>query len=104
MEIKIDLRKNLQENASDYFDKSKKAKLKIPKVQKAMTITTKKLEKAKQKKDLTEKSKKTLVKKRKTEWFEKFHWFNSSENFLVIAGKDMHSNEILVKKYMEKER
>jgi len=27
---------------------------------------------------------------RKTFWFEKFHWFITSENYLVIGGKDAH--------------
>jgi predicted ribosome quality control (RQC) complex YloA/Tae2 family protein len=37
-------------------------------------------------------------------WFrqwEKFHWFISSENFLVIGGKDMQQNEQLVKKHLK---
>ena len=35
------------------------------------------------------------------EWFEKFRWFTSSEGFLVVAGKDVVSNEVLIKKYTE---
>lgn len=41
-------------------------------------------------------------KNRKVFWFEKFSWFITSENFLVIGGKDAHQNEVLVKKYMDK--
>ncbi len=37
------------------------------------------------------------------EWFEKFHWFISSDGFLVVAGKDTVSNEVLVKKYATQE-
>ena len=33
------------------------------------------------------------------EWYEKFRWFISSDGFLVVAGKDAVSNEVLVKKY-----
>ena len=29
-----------------------------------------------------------IVKQRKVYWFEKFFWFVSSENYLVIAGRD----------------
>ena len=39
---------------------------------------------------------------RKTFWFEKFHWFITSENYLVIAGRDAQQNELIVKRYMEK--
>jgi predicted ribosome quality control (RQC) complex YloA/Tae2 family protein len=45
---------------------------------------------------------KDMNKNRKTFWFEKFHWFVTSENFLVIGGKDAHQNELIVKKYMDK--
>jgi hypothetical protein len=39
---------------------------------------------------------------RKPHWFEKFIWFISSENFLVLCGRDAQQNEILVKRYMDK--
>lgn len=31
--------------------------------------------------------------------FEKFLWFISSENYLVIAGRDQQQNEMIVKRY-----
>lgn len=39
---------------------------------------------------------------RKVFWFEKFDWFISSENYLVIAGKNAQQNEVLVKRYLNK--
>jgi len=39
---------------------------------------------------------------RKIFWFEKFDWFISSENYLIISGKNAQQNEALVKKYMNK--
>ncbi|KNE72024.1 hypothetical protein AMAG_20427 [Allomyces macrogynus ATCC 38327] len=41
-----------------------------------------------------------LAKLRKPMWFEKFHWCITSENYLVLGGKDMHQNETLVKRYL----
>ena len=32
--------------------------------------------------------------------FEKFFWFISSENYLVIGGRDQQQNELVVKKYL----
>ena len=32
----------------------------------------------------------------------RFYWFISSDNFLVIAGRDAQQNELLVRKYMDK--
>lgn len=39
---------------------------------------------------------------RKPYWFEKFHWFISSENYLVVSGRDAQQNELLVKRYLRK--
>lgn len=39
---------------------------------------------------------------RKQFWFEKFYWFISSENYLVITGRDFQQNEMIVKKYLKK--
>jgi predicted ribosome quality control (RQC) complex YloA/Tae2 family protein len=34
-------------------------------------------------------------------WYEQFRWFHTSDDFLVIGGRDAESNETVVKKYME---
>lgn len=39
---------------------------------------------------------------RKSYWFERFHWFISSENYLVLSGRDAQQNELLVKRYLRK--
>lgn len=39
-------------------------------------------------------------KKHRKKWFEKFHWFLSSDGFLVIGGKDAKQNEMIISKYM----
>jgi hypothetical protein len=44
-----------------------------------------------------------LVKKREPEWYERFHWFESSEGFLVLAGRDASTNEVLINRYTEEE-
>jgi predicted ribosome quality control (RQC) complex YloA/Tae2 family protein len=43
-----------------------------------------------------------LTSLRKVHWFEKFNWFVSSENYLVLAGRDAQQNEQLVKKHLDK--
>ncbi|KAK6051559.1 hypothetical protein COOONC_10939 [Cooperia oncophora] len=40
------------------------------------------------------------AKVRKEMWFEKFIWFISSENYVVIVGRDAQQNELLVKRYL----
>ncbi|KAJ1816090.1 hypothetical protein LPJ56_002459 [Coemansia sp. RSA 2599] len=42
----------------------------------------------------------TMTQQRKPLWFEKFAWFISSDGYLMLAGHDMHQNELLVKRYL----
>ncbi|WP_276257496.1 ribosome rescue protein RqcH [Haloglomus litoreum] len=35
-------------------------------------------------------------------WFERFRWFHTSDDFLVIGGRNADQNEELVKKYMDR--
>ncbi|CAM9889865.1 unnamed protein product, partial [Ectocarpus sp. 8 AP-2014] len=44
--------------------------------------------------------KRSLQVARKVYWFEKFNWFISSENYLVIGGRNAQQNEVVVKKYL----
>jgi len=99
MRIELELKKSLMENANAYFEKSKKAKKKLEGLKKAITDTSKKIEGLKEKKASVQEKK--LLKKRKKEWYEKFHWFYSSDGLLVLAGRDAQSNEELIKKHME---
>lgn len=38
---------------------------------------------------------------RKAYWWERFNWFISSENYLVLSGRDAQQNELLVKRYLK---
>ncbi|WP_455240787.1 ribosome rescue protein RqcH [Methanothermobacter tenebrarum] len=101
--ITLDATKSLEENAESYYEKAKKAKKKIGGVEDAIRQTKDKIEEIKEKREITLK-KISLPEKRvkkKLKWFEKFRWFISSQGFLVLAGRDATTNEILVKKYME---
>lgn len=105
MEVEISLNKSVDENAGTFFNLAKKAKNKLEGAKKALTESNKKLEKLKKEEDkhLVEKEKKERKKLRKKEWYEKFHWFVSSEEFLCVGGKDATSNEIIVKKHADKD-
>lgn len=105
MEIEFDLTKSVDENAGTYFNLAKKAKKKLQGAKDALEVSKKKLEKLQKEEDkfMEEEKKKQEKKERKKEWYEKFHWFISSEDFLCIGGKDATSNEIVVKKHTDKE-
>jgi len=60
-----------------------------------LEIEIKKERERQEKKKIIER--KTLSKK----WFEKFVWSISTNGFLIVAGKDATTNEILIKKYMD---
>ncbi|CAF1615595.1 unnamed protein product [Adineta ricciae] len=42
----------------------------------------------------------TVTKARKVYWFEKFYWFISSDNYIVLGGRDQQQNELLVKRHL----
>lgn len=101
MRIKLDVTKSLEQNAETYFEKAKKAKRKIAGTEEAIKKLKKKLEDLKEE-EVVEKKKIEKV-ERKKEWYEKFHWFFSSEGFLCIGGRDATSNEIVIKKHTDKD-
>jgi predicted ribosome quality control (RQC) complex YloA/Tae2 family protein len=99
MEITIDFRKTVDENATIFFEKAKKARKKLAGAEKALERTKIKLKEAENKEVVFEESSIKKVKKRK--WFEKFKWFVSSDKFLIIGGRDATTNEIIIKKHAE---
>ncbi|MBI2112362.1 DUF814 domain-containing protein [Candidatus Woesearchaeota archaeon] len=105
MELEFDLNMSVDENAGIYFDLSKKARKKVEGAKKALEESRKKLLESQSKEDKfwQEEEKKKVTSERKREWYEKFHWFISSEGFLCIGGKDATSNEIVIKKHTDKE-
>ncbi|KAL0269425.1 UNVERIFIED_CONTAM: hypothetical protein PYX00_007165 [Menopon gallinae] len=98
--VDIDLDLTAFANARKYYDKKRSA---AKKQQKTIESQGKALKSAERKVKIALKEMKTIVninRARKIFWFEKFFWFISSENYLVIAGRDMMQNEIIVKRYM----
>lgn len=105
MEIDFDLNKSVDENAGTYFNLAKKAKRKLEGATAALADSRKKLQKLlkEEEKFQEEEVLKQQKKERKIEWYEKFHWFFSSEGFLCIGGKDATSNELVIKKHTDKD-
>jgi len=95
--VEIFFEKSLQENADNYYALSKKAKKKLVGLEFGVREVKKKIASG----NASKKDAKVLVAKREKKWFEKFHWFFTSEGFLVIGGRDAKSNETIVKKLMK---
>ena len=107
----LNIRGSLYENANSFYDKGKRSKQKMAAVLVALEDSRKKLADLENQLGKVEALKSAApaeamedLETRKVqtkEWFEKFRWFRSSEGFLVVAGKDVVSNEVLIKRYTD---
>ncbi|KAM9708564.1 ribosome quality control complex subunit NEMF [Menidia menidia] len=98
--VDVDLSLSAYANAKRYYDHKRSAE---KKEQKTIEAADKAMKSAEKKTHQTLKEVQTVTtiqKARKVYWFEKFLWFISSENYLVIAGRDQQQNEIIVKRYL----
>jgi hypothetical protein len=111
----FNLRDSLFDNANRYYEHGKRAKEKSQGALLALQGSKRKLAKienelaqAEELKSLKPAQIIEALSKRKAEmenkeWYEKFRWYISSDGFLVVAGKDTVSNEVLIKKYATQE-
>lgn len=103
--ITLNIKKNINQNASDYFEKAKKAKKKLTRTKEELEKNKTKLKNLQTQTKQTEQTtkKEPQTQKTKKEWYEKYRWFISSEGFLCIGGKDATTNEIIIKKHTNPE-
>ncbi len=97
MDITIDFTKSAQENAQQYFGSSKKAKWKAAGAEKAVKELENELGKESGKAGERKEIRRIVEK----EWYEKFNWFYTSTNMLVIGGRSAQQNELVNSKYFE---
>jgi len=107
----LSLRERLLDGAARYYERGKRAKQKLEGAKVALEETRKRLSDVEEKvrevealgrvtpEEAIEELEERRVKHK--EWFEKFRWFVSSDGFLVVAGKDAVSNEVLIKKHAD---
>eukprot|EP00668_Euglena_longa_P012176 GGOE01014608.1.p1 GENE.GGOE01014608.1~~GGOE01014608.1.p1 ORF type:complete len:1133 (+),score=385.10 GGOE01014608.1:88-3486(+) len=100
-QVAVDISLSAYANARSYFDAKKKS---VAKEDKTKAATQKAVKSAQKKADQELKkevpSGPAIKVMRKPYWFEKFNWFITTENFLVVSGRDAQQNEILVKRYL----
>lgn len=101
--VTVDIDLTAHANARRHYDMRKSAAAKMEKATEVKDRTIK----AASKKAVSEAQKlekeavsASIRARRKAFWFEKFYWFVSSENYLVVAGRDAQQNELLVKRYL----
>ncbi|OIO26625.1 hypothetical protein AUJ14_01460 [Candidatus Micrarchaeota archaeon CG1_02_55_22] len=99
MKIKLDVKKNVFENAARYFEDAKTAKHKAESLIKARKDLLAKAASAS--KPTAPRPQARVVEVRKREWFEKYHYFTTSGGRLCIAGRDAKQNEAIYSRYMD---
>ncbi len=102
-EIEFRLHQSVEEVASNYYAAAKKIALKIEGAKSALKKTLHKIEETKEKEKDEIQEEVVLKKKRKQKWYEKYRWFISSDEFLVLGGRDMTSNKSLFKRHMNED-
>ncbi|XP_042390963.1 nuclear export mediator factor NEMF-like isoform X1 [Zingiber officinale] len=100
--VEVDLALSAHANARRWYELKKRQENKQDKTVKAHEKAFKAAEKKTKLQLAQEKTVAAISHMRKVHWFEKFNWFISSENYLVISGRDAQQNEMIVKRYMSK--
>ncbi len=97
----LDINGTVESNARRYYESGKKMKAKLEGVLPALEETKAAI--ASWKKGLASKETERAARRKPTKrfWFERYRWFVSSEEAVVIGGKDARTNDVLVKKHLE---
>ncbi|MFW9914886.1 MAG: NFACT RNA binding domain-containing protein, partial [Candidatus Thorarchaeota archaeon] len=99
----IDLKESPFQAAERFYSLSKKAERKIPAAKTSIEDIRLQLANVEAKKGVLLAEDEVKVLKRPRKWYEKYHWTHTTNNFLVIAGKDARTNEELVRKRLTDE-
>ena len=99
--IKINTKSPLQSIASVLFNEAKKQSGAIKSIEDIKLKTEKKLEKL-QNKTESEQDIMMVTEIRKKNWYERYRWFNTSDDYLVVGGRDAASNSAVVRKHLVK--
>ncbi|MFX1517965.1 MAG: ribosome rescue protein RqcH [Promethearchaeota archaeon] len=99
--IEVDFRKSATVIANEFYERAKKASMKILPAKEAVLETEKRI--AFLEKEILEQqaSESITLIRRKRKWYEKYHWTKTLNGFLIIGGKDIQSNEEIVKRRMK---
>eukprot|EP01079_Euglenida_sp_SAG-EU17-18_P002970 gene2970-581_t len=109
--VVIDITQSAHANARRFYADKKQARAKEEKTAastaKALASAETKADAVARKKEAAKQQQKQQQKGaggvklvRKNHWFERYHWFISSDRFLVVGGRDAGQNEHLVRRYL----
>ena len=100
-ETVLDAKGSVESNARRYYEDAKKARRKLEGVIVALEKAKKEIDEQSRGETRDAEAGKKRYEPTKRFWFERFRWFISSEEALVLGGKDAKSNDMLVKKHLE---
>jgi predicted ribosome quality control (RQC) complex YloA/Tae2 family protein len=101
----LDIRLSVTDNANQLFQRSKQLEKKVKGATIAIEDTETKIARLQEKREeeLIQVESEKPVLRRKKRWYEKFRWFRTSNDTLVLGGRDAGSNQQLVRKYFEEQ-
>lgn len=99
--IPLDYTKGIDANASDLYQQGKEIGEKSARAQEALRESEEAYRKREKGVAKIQLAKANRVQPTKQFWFERYKWFITSEGKLVIAGKDAHTNDNIVKKHLK---
>ena len=103
MKVTLDYTKNIDANASDIYQRGKEIGEKAVRAEDALKESEEQLERrlkgfAKAKALAAGRAQPT-----KQFWFERYKWFITSNGLMVLAGRDAHTNDQVVKKHLKEQ-
>ena len=98
--IKIDTNSSLQALASVLFNEAKRQKAAIVSIERLQKKTEKDLEKLRKQVEVSKDSI-FVTEIKKKNWYERYRWFNTSDDTLAIGGRDSSSNMAIIRKHLE---
>ena len=104
MKLTLDWRKSARDNTEAHYSLSKELAKKAEGARKAIEETKKEIAAVSKERERADvEAAVAPAMKRKKEWYEKYRWFYTSGNRLVVAGRDAKQNDLLVSKTMTDE-
>jgi predicted ribosome quality control (RQC) complex YloA/Tae2 family protein len=103
LELSLKPHESLMSNVSSLYDELKELKRKLEASRRALADLEAKLESLVEREVEMAKEVEGRIRKRREPkyWYERYLWFRSSDEFLVVAGRDASQNEALVRRYLE---
>ena len=101
LDVTLDYTKGLDANASDIYQHGKEMGEKASRAKEALKESIEQLERKKKGFDKAKAAMLGKAQPTKQFWFERYKWFLTSTGRLIIAGRDAHTNDGIVKKHLK---